>query len=63
MADHTVLEELAQVIAHGAPAQRAEAQRLLATLVDRPRDTAALDAARLLVDAYIHDPYLERDQA
>ena len=60
MIDRTVREDLAQVIAHGAPAQRAEAQRLLVALGDQPSDAAALEAARLLVDAYIHDPYLER---
>ena len=63
MVDRTVREDLTQVVAHGAPEQRAEAQRLLVTLVDQPSDTEALEAARLLLDAYFHDPYLERDQA
>ncbi|MFM1964453.1 MAG: hypothetical protein RL134_178 [Actinomycetota bacterium] len=60
MVDHTVHEDLAQVVAHGGPAQRAEAERLLAALVDQPGDAVAVEAARLLLDAYLHDPYLER---
>ena len=51
---------LALVAAHGAPAQRAEASRLAGVLAQAPHDAEAVAAARQLIDAYLHDPYLER---
>lgn len=53
-------EELDLVVAHGASAQRAEALRLASILKLTPDDADARAAARHLVDAYLHDPYLER---
>jgi hypothetical protein len=56
------VDELAQVVERGAPAQRLEAQRLAAILAMEERDPKALDAARHLIDAYLNDPYLERGE-
>ena len=53
-------EGLDLVAAHGAPAQQAEASRLARVLADTPDDAEAVTAARHLIDAYLHDPYLER---
>ncbi|MBM3687150.1 MAG: hypothetical protein FJW85_09150 [Actinobacteria bacterium] len=50
---------LGEVIARGAPAQRDEARRLVRVLREDPTDAAALADAARLVDAYLHDPYLE----
>ena len=58
--DPSVREGLDLVAAHGAPAQRAEASRLAKGLAEKPDDAEAVTAARHLVDAYLHDPYLER---
>ena len=58
--DGSVKEGLDLVAAHGAPAQQAEASRLAAVLADAPDDAEAATAARHLIDAYLHDPYLER---
>jgi hypothetical protein len=44
----------------GAPAQRAQARKLLEQLAVNPGDDQARAAARELVDAYFNDPYLER---
>lgn len=60
--DSAPQHDLAQVAERGAPAQRAEAQRLAAILGEAPDDVEALEAARHLVDAYLNDPYLERDE-
>lgn len=60
VSDRSIDEELARVMAHGAPAQRREAQRLLAALQGHSEDAVTVEAARQLVDAYLHDPYLER---
>ena len=60
MGGPTLCEELAGVVAHGAPAQQAEAQRLISVLLESPNDAPAIVAARQLIDAYLHDPYLER---
>ena len=53
-------EGLGLVVAQGAPAQQAEARRLAGVLADTPDDPTAVAAARQLIDAYLHDPYLER---
>ncbi len=58
--DGSVSEGLALVAAHGAPAQQAEASRLAGVLAETPVDAEAVAAARRLIDAYLHDPYLER---
>jgi hypothetical protein len=52
---------LERVIAHGGPAQRAEALRLTAILESDPQDADARAASGQLVDAYLNDPYLERE--
>ena len=54
------VQDLTLVAQRGAPAQREQAQRLRAILAANPDDAAAREAARHLVDAYLHDPYLER---
>lgn len=51
---------LAEVIVRGAPAQRIEAERLREVLAQDPGNPEACEAARALIDAYLHDPYLER---
>lgn len=53
-------EGLDLVGTRGAPVQQAEASRLAAVLADAPDDAEAATAARHLIDAYLHDPYLER---
>jgi hypothetical protein len=58
--DADLRSALAVVAECGAPAQQAEARRLLAALGASPDDADALAAAGHLVDAYLHDPYLER---
>ena len=54
------VQDLTLVAQRGAPAQQVEAHRLAAILAATPDDAAAREAARHLVDAYLHDPYLER---
>ncbi len=58
--DASLAEGLARVAEQGAPAQQVEARRLASILEGRPDDVGALAAAAQLVDAYLHDPYLER---
>jgi hypothetical protein len=53
--------ELEVVIRRGAPAQREEARRLAEILALEPDNRDAREAARQLVDAYLHDPYLEKE--
>lgn len=51
---------LEDVVAHGAPAQAAQARQLLARCVSEgPSPELEQDAGRL-VDAYLNDPYLTR---
>jgi hypothetical protein len=52
--------DLDQVIARGAPAQRAEALRLRTILVATPDDAETALTAQQLIDAYLNDPHLER---
>lgn len=56
----SLLGDLDQVIARGAPAQREEALRLRAILEATLDDVEAALTARQLIDAYLNDPYLER---
>ena len=58
--DAVLAQGLARVAEQGAPAQQVEARRLASILEGRPDDVGALTAAVQLVDAYLHDPYLER---
>ena len=58
--DVSLQEGLGLVAAYGAPAQQAEALRLVSVLLESPNDAPAIAAARQLVNAYLHDPYLER---
>lgn len=60
MGEAALRDELAQIAARGAPAQQREASRLVDVLAETPDDAVALAAARQLIDAYLHDPYLER---
>lgn len=53
-------EGLDLVVAHGAPAQQVEAMQLASVLAEVPDDAVAVAAARQLIDAYLHDPHLER---
>ena len=54
------LSRLADVIAHGAPAQAAQAQELLERYA-REGASPQLDAdAGRLVDSYLNDPHLTR---
>jgi|TARA_B100001057_G_scaffold41416_2_gene37127 hypothetical protein len=52
--------QLAQVVASAAPAQSERAQQLLNALDSGPWDDATEAAARELIDAYLHDPYLTK---
>ncbi len=52
--------QLAQVVASAAPAQSERAQQLLDALDSGPWDDATEAAARELIDAYLHDPYLTK---
>lgn len=56
-----VVEGLELVAGAGAPAQRAEARRLQDFLSMDPDDETARETAMHLIDAYLHDPYLERE--
>lgn len=58
--DAPLLAHLGEVIERGAPAQQDQARRLARALRGDPADAAALADAARLVDAYLHDPYLER---
>ena len=58
--DDSLLGDLDQVIARGAPAQREEALRVRAILEAAPDDAEMTLTARQLIDAYLNDPYLER---
>ena len=58
--DASLAEGLDLVAAYGAPAQQGEALRLTRVLAHAPDDAPAIAAARQLIDAYLHDPYLER---
>ena len=58
--DASLREGLDLVATRGAPAQQAEAQRLISVLLESSNDAPAMAAARQLIDAYLHDPYLER---
>lgn len=56
----TPIDQLQRIVERGAPAQRDEAIRILAVLGERPSDSDGLEAAQQLIEAYLHDPYLER---
>ena len=58
--DDSHSRDLEQVIARGAPAQRAEALRLRTILEVTPDDAETTLTARQLIDAYLNDPHLER---
>lgn len=55
------IEGLDAVARRGALAQRTEALRLIAALSKDPADAEALMASQQLIDAYLNDPYLERN--
>lgn len=61
--DTALSGHLSEVLETGAPAQRDEARRLARALRENPADATALSDAARLVDAYLHDPYLDRGQA
>lgn len=55
------IDRLDAVARRGALAQRSEARRLIAVLSKDPADAEALMASQQLIDAYLNDPYLERN--
>lgn len=55
-------DRLNEVEAKGAPAQATRAAELLAQLTRHPDDQSALDEADALIDAYLHDPYLTKNE-
>lgn len=55
-----LLTHLREVAESGSPAQICEARALLGALASSPDDPRCQETARLLVDAYLHDPYLTR---
>jgi hypothetical protein len=52
--------QLAQVVRSAAPAQSQRAQQFLDALDSGPWDDSTEAAARELIDAYLHDPYLTK---
>jgi len=52
--------QLAQVVSCAAPAQSERAQQFLNALDGGPWDDSTEAAARELIDAYLHDPYLTK---
>jgi hypothetical protein len=55
-----MLSLLQHVIDHGAPAQAARAREIAAALTRDPDSAELRRAARELIDAFLHDPYLTR---
>ena len=55
------LARLREVQDKGAPAQAERAQELIAVLEIDAEDQTALSDADGLIEAYLHDPYLEKD--
>ena len=53
-------EQLRQVVSSAAPAQSERAQQFLEALDGGPWDDSTEAAARELIDAYLHDPYLTK---
>ena len=53
-------EQLRQVVTSAAPAQSERAQQILDALDSGPWDDATEAAARELIDAYLHGPYLTK---
>lgn len=51
---------LAHVAEHGAPAHAAAARDLIERLRVEPQSPQLDAAARALIDAFLHDPYLTR---
>ncbi len=54
-------EQLRRVVTSAAPAQSERAQQFLDVLDGGPWDDSTEAAARELIDAYLHDPYLTKD--
>ena len=54
-------EQLGQVAGSAAPAQSEQAQQFLDALDGGPWDDSTEAAARELIDADLHDPYLMKD--
>ncbi|MEK9955963.1 MAG: hypothetical protein VW780_04220 [Actinomycetota bacterium] len=52
--------QLAQVVSSAAPAKSERAQQFLNALDGGPWDDSTEAAARELIDAYLHDPYLTK---
>ena len=53
-------QQLGQVADSAAPAQSERAQQFLDALDSGPWDDSIEAAARQLIDAYLHDPYLTK---
>ncbi len=52
--------QLREIVDRGGRAQSAEAARLLIRLESDPDDAEARSMARIMVNAYLHDPDLSR---
>ena len=52
--------QLGQVVSSAAPAQSDRARQFLDALDGGPWDDSTEAAARELIDAYLHDPYLTK---
>lgn len=55
-----ITARLAEISGHGDPAHQSRARELMTALQGDPHDTGSREAAALLVDAYLNDPYLTR---
>lgn len=55
-----LMSQLREVQGSDRPAHATRAGELLAVLSATPDDSGTLQAARLLIDAYLHDPHLTR---
>lgn len=55
-----IVARLTEVSEKGAPAHRESARLLIAALSEDATDVVSLRHAELLLDAYLHDPYLTR---
>lgn len=53
-------DRLAEVESQGAPAQSSRATELLSRIAADPNDQSAQLEASVLIDAYLHDPYLTK---
>jgi len=55
-----LMARLREISAKGDPAHQEQARLLIAALKVDAQDDAAAQSAALLINAYLHDPYLTR---